>query len=71
MLKFVIFIITLLALSVADVSAMRRARLNREIAPYAILAAAAGVAALLAFTDNVSLMGGALRLFGDARYVII
>ena len=65
MLKFLTFIIILLTLSARDISAMRRERLRREIVPYAILAAAAGIVALLSFAEDTSIMGGMLRLIDE------
>jgi len=66
MLKFVIFSITLLALGASDISAMRRENLKREIAPYAILVAAAIFTALFSFTVGGSAIGETSRLFGGA-----
>ena len=68
MLKLTIFSITLLALGSADIAAMRREKLNREIAPYAIVAAAAGFAAVLNFLDVGSIMSGVERILGGLIY---
>ena len=61
MTKFIIFSATLLALGTADVAAMRKARLSREIIPYILIAISAGVLAFMIFSDSQSLIGHMIR----------
>ena len=68
MLKLTIFSITLLALGSADITMMRREKLNREIVPYAIIAAAAGFVAILNFMESDSIISGTQRLLGGLIY---
>ena len=68
MLKLTIFSLTLLALGSADIAVMRREKLNREMVPYVIVAAAAGCVAILNFMDVESVISGIERLLGGLIY---
>ena len=62
MQKLIIFFAVLLALGVTDIVLMKKRGLYREMIPYIILSAAAGIAAILAFTGTGSIIGPLLKI---------